>query len=204
MEQIKLPIGSGGEILLEGPVHSTVLSDLYMDEKLCNFRQPEKQKIALREIAAASDGLVYIARSGDCIVGYVTFHRPDSFSRWSKHPRILELGAIEVSPTYRRHKLARHLLQMAFAHPVMEDFIVITIEFCWHWDLDNTGLTIWEYQKMLTRLFGAVGLEKVETDDPDILEHVANVLMARIGKNVSPQDREMFRAMQFMHTGPPR
>ncbi|WP_018086781.1 GNAT family N-acetyltransferase [Desulfurispora thermophila] len=201
MEQVRLLLDAGKEILLEGPVNSITLSDLNMDDKLCNFRQPEKQKIALREIAASTDGIVYIARTGNCIVGYVTFHRPDSFSRWSKHPRILELGAIEVSPLYRKHKLARRLLQMAFANPIMEDFIVITIEFCWHWDLDNTGLTIWEYQKMLTKLFGSVGLEKVDTDDPDILEHVANVLMARIGNNVSQQDIEMFRAMQFMHTG---
>jgi len=50
---------------------------------------------------------------------------------------------------------------------------------------------------MLTRLFGAVGLQKVETDDPEILEHPANVLMVRIGEDVTQEDIDAFDRMRL-------
>ncbi|WP_034635543.1 GNAT family N-acetyltransferase [Desulfofundulus thermocisternus] len=196
--QVAIP---GGIVVLEGPVSAHYLDTLTFDEKLNNFRQPEKQKAALKEIAELPEGMVYIARIGTKVIGYVTFLPPDRYSRWSKHPRVLELGAIEVSPDWREYKLARKLLKLAFSNPVMEDYIVITIEFCWHWDLRNTGLDVWQYQKMLTKLFGSVGMQKEATDDPDILEHIANTLMVRYGKRVPPKDLELFKKMLFMHQG---
>ncbi len=29
----------------------------------------------------------------------------------------------------------------------MEDYIIITTEYYWHWDLKGTGLKVWEYRK---------------------------------------------------------
>ncbi|OAT81766.1 GNAT family N-acetyltransferase [Desulfotomaculum copahuensis] len=190
-----------GTVFLEGPVGKDDLEPLTLDPGLKNFRLPERQKVALQEIAALPEGMVFIARVEKLVAGYVTFHFPEKYSRWSKHPRVLELGAIEVSPDWREFKLARQLLQVAFANPVMEEYIVIAIEFCWHWDLKNTALDIWQYQKMLTRLFGSAGLKKVQTDDPDITEHMANVLMARYGSKVSPADVDLFKQMLFMAQG---
>ncbi|MGB9826410.1 MAG: GNAT family N-acetyltransferase, partial [Desulfofundulus sp.] len=187
-----------GVAILEGPVRSDYLDLLAFDEKLNNFRQPDKQKAALKEIAGLPEGMVYIVRAGLKVVGYVTFLPPDRYSRWSKHPRVLELGAIEVSPDWREYKLARKLLELAFSNPVFEEYIVISIEFCWHWDLRNTGLDVWQYQKILTRLFGSVGMQQELTDDPDILEHIANVLMVRYGKRVPQEDIELFKEMLFM------
>ena len=63
--------------------------------------------------------------------------------------------------------------------------VVITTEFYWHWDLQGSGLNVWEYQKMLTKLFGSVGFKRRHTDDPEILEHQANMLMVRFGKRVN-------------------
>ncbi len=190
-----------GAAFLEGPIRGDYLDMLTFDAGLTNFRQPEKQKFALKEIAELPEGMVYIARVGSTVVGYVTFLLPDRHSRWSKHPRVLELGAIEVSPDWREYKLARKLLELAFSNPLMEEYIVITIEFCWHWDLRNTGLDVWQYQKMLTKLFGSVGMQKELTDDPDILEHIANVLMVRYGKRVPQKDVELFKQMLFMREG---
>jgi len=51
--------------------------------------------------------------------------------------------------------------------------------------------------KMLSNLFGSVGLERVPTDDPEILEHIANVLMARIGSRVSEEDIAKFNELKF-------
>lgn len=190
-----------GNIFLEGPVSSDCMERLNLHEGLKNFRAPQKQKEALMQITNLPDGMVYIARLGEEVVGYVTFHHPDKFSRWSQHPRILELGAIEITPAWRQYKLGVKLLQLAFSNPLMEEYIFITIEFCWHWDLRNTCLDVWQYQKLLTKLFGSVGLKRVPTDDPDILEHIANVLMVRIGEKVSEQDILLFEQLQFMDQG---
>lgn len=183
--------------VVEGPVSAADLENLYMNEKLTNFRPPARQKEALITISKMPEGMVYIARHGREITGYVTFHYPDKYSRWSRHPRVLELGGIEISPDWRRCGIGAALLKKAFANPVMEDYIVVAIEFCWHWDLKGSGLGMFEYQRMLTGLFGIVGLERRATDDPDITEHPANVLMARVGKNVKKEDVVLFESMLF-------
>lgn len=186
-----------GLIIIEGPVSSSKIQALTMNDKLTNFRPPQKQQQALVEISGLPMGMIYIARHENEIVGYITFHEPDAYTRWSKHPRVIEMGGIEVSEDWRRCKIGENLLKVGFSNPKLENYIAITMEFCWHWDVDQTGLSVWDYQRMLTKLFGTVGLNKVPTDDPDILEHPANVLMARIGKNVSLEDRRLFEKMTF-------
>lgn len=186
-----------GEVIFEGPVSASELENLYMNEKLTNFRPPARQKEALIAISKMPEGMVYIARHGREIIGYVTFHYPDKYSRWSKHPRVLELGGIEISHDWRKCGIGVALLKEAFTNPVMENYIVVTIEFCWHWDLKGSGLGMFEYQRMLTKLFGVVGLERRATDDPDITEHPANVLMVRAGKNVNKDDIMLFDSMLF-------
>lgn len=193
-ESLKTP---KGELIIEGPLEASELDELYMNDKLTVFRPPAKQKQALSTIAGLPEGMVYIARYGREIVGYVTFHYPDGFSRWSKHPAVLELGGIEISPDWRKRGVGALLLREAFSNPVVENYIIVTVEFCWHWDLKTTGLDLFMYQKMLARLFGLVGLSKRATDDPDIIEHPANVLMVRVGANVSCEDDILFNDMLF-------
>ncbi|MEW6425981.1 MAG: GNAT family N-acetyltransferase [Bacillota bacterium] len=196
MQQVALETPKG-TVYIEGPVSDTYVENLTMNQLLTNFRPPERQKVALMKITNLPAGMIYLARHEQEIVAYVAFHRPDEYSRWSKHPRVLEMGGIEVSPAWRQCRLGENLLKLAFSNERLEDFIVITTEYCWHWDLKNTGLSLWGYQQMLTKLFGKVGLKKVTTDDPDILEHPANVLMARIGRNVSKEDVALFESMRF-------
>lgn len=191
-----------GSVYIEGPVTGTYLKGLKLDEELDNFRTPAKQHKALIAIADSPDGLLYIVRNNETVVGYVTFHDPDPCSRWSQHPKVLELGAIEISPKFRNNKLGIKLLKYAFCNPLMEEKVVITTEYCWHWDLDNTGLDIWSYQKMLAKVFGSVGLKYTNTDDPEICEHVANVLMVRYGKNLTDHDIEQFKKLLFTETKP--
>jgi len=193
-ETIKTP---KGVVFLEGPVSSQYLENLTMNERMTLFRPPKQQKEALKTITGLPHGMVFIARYEKEIIGYVTFHHPDEYSRWHKHPRVLEMGGIEISPDWRQCEVASNLMRVAFSAKILEQFIVITLEYCWHWDLRNTGLSIWSYQEMLTNLFRKVGLEKVPTDDPDIMEHPANVLMARIGEKVSKQDILLFESMKF-------
>ncbi|NLI12018.1 GNAT family N-acetyltransferase [Pelotomaculum propionicicum] len=188
-------------IVVEGPVPAEDLQKLSMNEQLKNFRSPAEQKKALIEIAGLPEGMIYIARHYREIIGYVTFHYPEGYSRWSRHPNVIELGAIEISPRWRKRGIAERLLREAFSNSVMEDFIVITIEFCWHWDLERSGLSLFNYQKMLQKLFGATDLKRRATDDPDVTENPANVFMARIGKNVGADDIKTFESMLFEEVG---
>lgn len=174
-----------GKVFVEGPVETEDLARLSINQQLTNFRAPERQYEAMIIVANSPEGMVYIARHDSEIVGYVLFHYPSQYSRWSKHPRILELGAIEVSRDYKRLGVGASLLKLAFANPVMEEFVVITTEFFWHWDLKDSGLDVMSYQRMLNKLFGVVDFRKRRTDDPDILEHPANMLMVRFGSMVS-------------------
>lgn len=185
------------KIVFEGPASVEILNKLRMNDELKNFRSPAAQKEALIEIADLPEGMIYIARHLREIIGYVTFHYPEGYSRWSRHPHILELGAIEISPQWRKRGIAERLLKEAFRNPVMEDFIVITTEFCWHWDLERSGLGLFNYQKMLEKLFGTTNLKRRATDDPDVTENPANVFMARIGKNIEDKDVKMFENMLF-------
>ncbi len=187
-----------GLVYIEGPAEHSYLSSLEMNDRLNNFRPAKKQKDALIRISRLPNGMIYLARHENEIVGYVTFHPVDEFTRWHKHPSVLEMGGIEISPDWRQCKIGENLLQLAFSNPCLDDYIVLTMEYCWHWDLRNSNLDVWEYQKMLTRLFAKAGLTKVTTDDPDIVEHPANVLMARIGKNVSKQDKMLFESLRFL------
>ena len=85
-----------GLIILEGPVQGEYIADFELEEKLDNFRQPPKQKKALMEIADSPDGQVFIARHNNTVIAYISFHYPDEYSRWIKHPSILEIGRAHV------------------------------------------------------------------------------------------------------------
>ncbi|MFZ5642975.1 MAG: GNAT family N-acetyltransferase [Bacillota bacterium] len=189
-----------GKVAIEGPVPEENLKSLAMNEGLSNFRVPDRQHEALRIIAGSPEGLVYIARHDQEIVGYVVFHYPSQFSRWSKHPRVLELGAIEVSSKFKRSGLGTQLLKAAFSNPHMEEYIVITTEFFWHWDLKDSGLDVWNYQRMLTKLFGTVHFKKRRTDDPEILEHPANMLMVRVGTQITVPYAKSFDEMLYQQS----
>jgi len=186
-----------GEVIVEGPVETASLEKMFLNKKMNVFRPPDRQMTALINISKLPEGMIYVARTGQEIVGYLTFHYPSKYSRWSRHPRVLELGGIEVSPDWRKKGICTALLQKAFSNPVVENYIVVAIEFCWHWDLRGSGLGLLAYRKMMINSFKKFGLEKRATDDPDITEDPNNVLAVRIGKNVSKEDISLFESMLF-------
>ncbi|QZA33626.1 GNAT family N-acetyltransferase [Hydrogenibacillus sp. N12] len=190
---------AGASIVVEGPLSPEALQELAMHPELTAFRPPEAQHAALIAIAGLPEGRVIVARDGRTIVGYVTFHHPDPLERWAeaRDPRILELGGIEVAPPYRRSGIAKRLLRVAFQAPEMEDYLVYSTEYYWHWDLRGTGLDVWDYGRLMERLMGTVGLERMATDDPDIAAHPANALMVRIGRNVPWETVVAFDRLRF-------
>lgn len=192
---VKQPVSSAlitshGLVFVEGPVSADKLDEYRLDEGLKKFRTAEQQKQAMVEIAALPDSYVYVARQKKTVIGYVLFLPPDEYLCWGNNqvPGLLELGAIEVAPTWRRKGIGSALLREAFKNEAFEDYLIISMEFSWHWDLDSTKLSLWEYRQMLIDKLGHFGFELWQTNDLDILSHPANTFMVRAGRYV-PHDR---------------
>lgn len=186
-------------LVVEGPVTAKYLEELQLHEQLDAFRRPREQHEALVEIAALPEGRVIIARTGSTIVGYVTFHYPDELERWSEANMddLLELGAIEVASDYRSTGIGRALIQTGFREGQLDDYIVYTTEYYWHWDLQGSKLSVWDYRKMMEQLMKCVGMVWYATDDPEICSHPANCLMVRVGPKVSLSSEEAFDRVRF-------
>ena len=190
-----------GDVVIEGPVESERLAGLDFHEGLKAFRLPAQQKQALVGIAKLPEGRIIVARQGEQVVGYVTYLYPDPMERWAeaKLPNLLELGAIEIAAPYRAGGLAKGLLEVSFLDDAMNDYIVISTEYYWHWDLDQTGISVWEYKEVMKKIMGSVGMEWYATDDPEINSHPANMLMARVGTRVDLDSVEAFNEIRFKH-----
>ena len=190
-----------GRLIIEGPISPEKLASYEFHEDLVAFRPPAQQHKALVEIAGLPEGRIIVARSGHMIVGYVTYLYPDPLERWSegKMEDLIELGAIEVIPEFRGSRVGKNLLIVSMMDDAMEDYIIITTEYYWHWDLKGTGLNVWEYRKVMEKMMNAGGLTWYATDDPEISSHPANCLMARIGKRIGPESIQQFDQLRFMN-----
>ncbi|OEH91800.1 GNAT family N-acetyltransferase [Bacillus solimangrovi] len=188
-----------GTLIIEGPIHPETLQSYEYHEDLVAFRRPKEQFKALIEIAGLEEGRILIARHRNTIVGYVTFLHPDPLERWSEGNMedLIELGAIEVIPKFRGSGVGKHLLQVSMMDDAMEDYIIITTEYYWHWDLKGTGLNVWDYRKVMEKMMNAGGLIWYATDEPEISSHPANCLMARIGSRVSSDSIQKFDQLRF-------
>jgi acetoin utilization protein AcuA len=186
-------------LIVEGPVTSEVIRSCRFHEGLNAFRPAKLQQEAIAEIADLPEGRIIIARENDTIAGYVTFLYPDPLERWSQGNMkdLLELGAIEVAAPWRHGGVAKKLLEVAFMDDAMNDYIVISTEYYWHWDLEGTGLNVWEYKEVMKKVMGSVGMEQFATDDPEITCHPANMLMGRIGSRVPLKSIEQFNELRF-------
>ncbi|QHS23042.1 GNAT family N-acetyltransferase [Virgibacillus sp. MSP4-1] len=187
-------------ITIEGPISSDQLSVYKFHEGLKAFRPPQRQFEALLDIADFEEGRILIARTQDTIIGYVTFLYPDPLERWSelKMEDLLELGAIEVASPFRNYKIGSTLLKVAMMDDYMENYIILTTEYYWHWDLKETGLSVWDYRYVMEKMMGAGGLKPYPTDDPEINSHPANCLLVYIGKNVPEESIEKFDKLRFL------
>ncbi len=204
MEHIKIEVAqsftrNGRTLMIEGPVPPERLQTYTLHESLDAFRKPKEQHKALIGIAGLPEGRIIIAREDKLIAGYVTFHYPDDMESWSKAgmEELIELGAIEVADEYRGLGVGKALLAAAFAHGQLDNAIVFTTEYYWHWDLEGSRLSVWEYRNMMEKLMKSAGMEWFATDDPEICSHPANCLMVRIGSKVPLDAVERFDRVRF-------
>ncbi len=188
-----------GNIIIEGPISSSELAKLDFHEALVAFRPPAQQHKALIEIAGLPEGRILIARDQNEIVGYATYLYPDPLERWSEGQleNLIELGAIEIIPKFRGGGVGKSLLQVSMMDDAMEDYIILTTEYYWHWDLKGTKLNVWEYRKIMEKMMSAGGLKYYATDDPEICSHPANCLMARIGSRIDQNSIQKFDSLRF-------
>ncbi len=189
------------QFVIEGPVSYKQLDKMTFDEGLSAFRSPAEQFEAVKEISELDEGRIFVLRLDNHIIGYVTYHYPDPLERWSTGnlPYLIELGAIEISLPYRDIHLGSELIKVSLTADEYEDYIVLTTEYYWHWDLKNSGLDVYEYKKLMQKLMGYGGLEIFATDDPEITSHPANCLMARIGSRISIEQLQAFDDIRFMN-----
>lgn len=151
------------------------------------------QREALIHLAEAG-GRMVAALDGAEILGYVTLLKPGPDQRWGRWPflPVLELGGVEVARGHRRQGLARRLVTLALADPLIESRILYAVASAWCWDLEALGLSKSDYRAMLTGLLGAFGFREVWTNDPDVLLDSANVMLVRVGARVPPDVRRAF------------
>jgi len=186
-------------IRISGPIPPEQLRNMTMDATLDAFRRPLEQHEALIEIASLPEGRIIAASIDQHIIGYVTFHYPDEYERWSQGKMIdlVELGAIEVADDYRGLGLGKNMVQLSFAEQQLDNMIVYTTEYYWHWDLEGSGLNVWDYRKMMEKLMQTVDMIWYATDDEEICAHPANCLMVKIGSEVPLPSIERFDRVRF-------
>ncbi|URJ58582.1 GNAT family N-acetyltransferase [Paenibacillus polymyxa] len=191
---------NGQTIYVEGPVSADQLRSFRMHKQLDAFRKPKEQFDALVDISELPEGRIIIAHNGETLLGYVTFHYPDEMERWSEAGMkdLLELGAVEVADDYRGLGLGSRMIRIAFEDGQLESYIIFTTEYYWHWDLKGSGLSVWEYRRMMERLMKTVDMVWYATDDPEICSHPANCLMVRMGKDVPLASQEQFDHIRFV------
>lgn len=191
---------SSGPLVIEGPLSANELQKYNFHDQLTAFRPAKKQFKALLEIATFEEARIIVARTEEMIVGYVTYLYPDPLERWSTFnmKELIVLGAIEIIPEYRGERVASNLLKVSMMDDYMENYIIISTEYYWHWDLKGTRLSIWDYRKVMEKMMAAGGLSPAPTDDPEIISHPANTLMVRIGKNVSDDAVKQFDNLRFL------
>ncbi|MBO9131221.1 GNAT family N-acetyltransferase [Bacillus sp. 165] len=190
-----------GTVIIEGPVLTHKLESYKFHEDLTAFRPAFQQQQALIDISKLPEARIILARLDDLIVGYVTYLHPDPLERWSEGNmnNLIELGAIEVIPDFRGCSVGKTMLKVSMMDEFMENYIIITTEYYWHWDLKGTGLNVWDYRKVMEKMMNAGGLEWMATDDPEICSHPANCLMVRIGKQVDQSSIQQFDRLRFQN-----
>jgi acetoin utilization protein AcuA len=154
----------------------------------------------LEKVADMPDANVTVALSpAGQIIGYIECSYPDPIEGWRDNTDGLcyELGAIEVSRNWRQCGLAKAMTAAILADAFIENKIFFLTGYSWHWDTDQTGLSVYAYRNMLVRLFRPFGFRVYLTTNPEIRMASANVLMARIGNRVAPTQVERFQKMLF-------
>lgn len=133
------------------------------------------------------------------IIGFGVLAYPEPDERWAELGAgvMMEVKAIEVARSRRRDAIASRILKMMVDDPQSEDKIFYMVGYSWTWDLEGTQKTAQEYRAMLVRLFEKHGFQVFETNEPNVCLKPENVLMCRIGNNISKETKDRFKWLRF-------
>jgi acetoin utilization protein AcuA len=167
----------------------------------------ERQKNTLLKIVRMEYGNVVIAHTADdLILGYVSMHSVDESERWAvlnkpgEPLRVYEFGAIEVSRKWRGYGLSTALMRAAIeGDSWMDDKIIVSVEFAWHWDNEEMGLSKFAYREILRKVIATGGFQKMDTDEPNVMMDSANMFMVRVGKKVPVEIEQQFYSLLHTH-----
>ena len=133
------------------------------------------------------------------IIGYAVLAYPDPEERWADlGPEIMmEVAAIEVSRSWRSHKIAASILKMMVVHPQIEEKIVYMVGYSWTWDLNGTRETAQLYREMLINLFKPQGFKEYQANEPNICLKSENLFMCRVGNDIRQVILDRFKWLRF-------
>jgi hypothetical protein len=193
-----------GPIFLRRRVPATHLETMTLSKGLGIFFRydTERQMATIIKIANMEYGNAVIAHTAENeIVGYVLMHRADEWNRWSKlnEPggpiHIYEFGSIEVSREWRGFKLSTALMRAAIdGDSWLDDKIITSVEFAWHWDNEEMGLNKFAYRSILKKVIETGGFHQMDTDEPNVMSDSANMFMVRIGPKTNTELQQKFFA----------
>ena len=158
------------------------------------------QRESLAKSAALSGANVVLALAeSKNIIGYGVSAYPDAGERWAElGPKIMmEIKAIEVCRTWRSAGIAPRILKMMLRHPHIEDKIIYMVGYSWTWDLKGKKITAQKYRRMLIRIFEPFGFQEYESNEPNVCIKPENILMCRIGNNISQMVKDRFKWLRF-------
>ncbi len=176
--------------------------DLVLDSGLGQFAHYSSliQKLEVFErLVSEEDGrVVLVLKDAKMVVAYMACRYPEPGDRWRKLDGIMyEFSAIEVSRNFRKLGIAGAMMDATMADGSLEEKISFINGYCWHWDVDGSGLSLVRYRKMLLEFLKPFGFQEYYTNEPNIALREENLFMARVGSRVSPEDQQRFRKLRF-------
>lgn len=182
---------AAGPLFLRSCCSPSFVEGLKVDEGLHAFaRLPEREHQLLFSIAQQPENRLTLAyNASGAIVGEVSLTPLDQW--WRDIGNAYEI-AVEVSSSWRKLGIAHHLLSFALEFEAVEEYLIVGLGLCWHWDYEGLGVSRFHYREMLVRLFAAHGFAEYQTSEPNILMDPANILVARLGSRIDGESMSRF------------
>ncbi|UII56783.1 GNAT family N-acetyltransferase [Cytobacillus spongiae] len=171
------------------------LQTIPFHEQLNRFRPAENQQMAMIKAIERGNAMMTLAVSGHYIVGYTIILPPEEDERWHKLPYLKMVGVMEVAPSFRNLGLGKRLIQGLFEEDEMVQSIIVSLEYCWHWDLGMTDGDPLPYSRILKNVLKSAEFIEFETTDPDIALYETNFMMARIGSSITAEQYQEFKKL---------
>jgi len=165
-----------------------------------HYKSLYTRRESLEKNAALPDADVTLALTDhNHIIGFGVLAYPEPGERWNMlgPQMMMEVKAIEVSRSWRSVGVAGNILKTMMSQSMIEDQIIYMVGYSWTWDLDGTGHSAQAYRRMLIRLFEPCGFQEYQTNEPNICLKPENLLLGRIGRNVTKEQRDNFKWLRF-------